>query len=98
MILTPKIHLLDNRLVFGNNIINIILSLTIIFDVIFLICGRVGNIYPVTLIKLLMLFVNLRYPNINIISEGTIIITLYLYLIFENHHLKELDKGKLERD
>ena len=45
-----------------------------------------------------MLFVFLRYPNINITSEGTNLITLYLYLIFENHHLKELDKVKLERD
>lgn len=98
MILTSKMYLLDNRLVFGNNIVNIILSLTIIFDVLFLIWGRVGKLYPVALIKLVMLFVSLWYPNISIISEGTILITLYLYLIFENHHLKELDKVKLERD
>lgn len=98
MLLTSKMYLIDNRLVFGNNIVNIILSLTIIFDILFLIWGRVGKLYPIALIKLAMLFISLWYPDISIISEGTILITLYIYLIFENHHLKELDKVKLERD
>ena len=98
MIFSSKMFLIDNRLVFGNNIVNIILSLTIIFDIIFLIWGKVGKLYPPVIIKLIMLFVSLRTTNISIISEGVVLITLYLYLVFENHHLKELDKVKLERD
>ena len=98
LILTSKMYLLDDRLVFGNNILNIILSITIILDVLMLIWGKVGKLYPVIIIKLMMLFISLWYPNISVISEGVILITLYIYLIFENYHVKELETTKLERD
>ena len=98
LVISSKMYLVDNRLVFGNNIINIILSITIIVDVLVLIWGRIGKLYPVVIIKIIMLFISLWYPNLSIISEGTILITLYLYLIFENYHLKDLEKTKLERD
>lgn len=98
LILTSKMYLLDDRLVFGNNILNIILSITIILDVLMLIWGKVGKLYPVVIIKLMMLFISLWYPNISVISEGVILITLYIYLIFENYHVKELETTKLERD
>ena len=98
LIINSRMYLVENRLVFGNNIINIILSLTIIIDVISLILNKIPKLYPIVLIKLIMLFISLWYPNISIISEGVTLITLYIYLVFENHHLKELDKVKLERD
>ena len=98
LVISSKMYLVDNRLVFSNNIINIILSITIIVDVLVLIWGRIGKLYTVVIIKLIMLFISLWYPNLSIISEGTILITLYLYLIFENYHLKDLEKTTLERD
>jgi len=98
LVILSDMYLVDDRLVFGNNIVNIILSITIIFDVIVLLWGKIIKLYPIVLIKILMLFVSLWYSNISIISEGVILITLYIYIVFENYHLRDLEVVRLERD
>ena len=93
-----KMYMLDDRMIFGNNIINIIMWCYVVFNFIVLIGSKCIKLYVYNLLLVFMLIVDYIYPGIGFVNSFVVIITMYLYLVFENNLKKELDTVKLERD
>lgn len=98
MMLNSKMYMLDNRMIFGNNIVNIILWVYVIFNFVVLIGSKCIKLYVYNLLIVFMLIVNYIYPGIGFVNSFVVIITMYLYLVFENNDRRELEVVKLERD
>jgi len=98
LVITSKMWLLDTSLVFGNNIVSIIMWGLVVFNCIMLIVNKSYKMMGVNALLFLMMVVNYCYGDIGVINSFMVFIPLVLYIVYENFDKKELEIVKLERD
>jgi len=98
IVLSSKLFLVDGSLVFGNNIVSILMWLIVIFNFIVIISNNYYKLLGYNLLIFMMMFVNYFYSDIGVINSFMVFIPLVLYFIYENPEKRELEKVKLERD
>lgn len=98
LVMVSDFSLVDNSLVFGNNIVMIIMWGCVVFNFLVLIVNRYYKMFIFNMLLFFMLGVNYFWGDIGIINSFMVFVTLFLYLVYENPDKKELEDVKLQRD
>lgn len=98
LIIRSNFWLSDGSLVFGNNIVNIIMWGFVVFNYLVVIFSRCYKLLGFNALLFLMMMVNSCYSDIGIVNSFMVFIPLVMYLVYENYDRRELEVVKLERD
>ena len=98
LIFTSKMWLLDDSLVFGNNIVSIMMWGLVVFNCLVLIVNKSFKMMGLNGLLFLMMAINYGFSDIGVINSFMVFIPLVLYLLYENYDKKELEIVKLERE
>ncbi len=98
LVVSSKFWLSDGSLVFGNNIVNIIMWGMVVFNYLVVIFNRCYKMLGFNAFIFLMMMLNSCYGDVGIVNSFMVFIPLVMYLVYENADRHELEVVKLERD